>query len=119
MSDTKYNGWTNWETWNANLWIDNDWRMSESFALQAGDLLSSYEPDEAIERLSGRIEEYFRQQMPETNGFFDDVIGMAMREVNWREIAKHYIQEFEMETETYDEYGVNTKNTFNTKPQEA
>ena len=82
-------------------------------------MLGSYESDEAIERLSGRIEEYFRQQMPETNGFFDDVIGMAMREVNWREIAKHYVQEFEMETETYDEYGVNTKNTFNTKLQGA
>jgi hypothetical protein len=104
-----YNGWTNWETWNANLWIDNDWRMSESFALQAGDLLSSYEPDEAIERLSGRIEEYFREQMPETkrctkercvalsNGFFDDVINMAMRDVNWREIAKHYVQEWALQ----------------------
>jgi hypothetical protein len=21
---TKYQGWTNWETWNANLWIGND-----------------------------------------------------------------------------------------------
>lgn len=97
----KYNGWTNWETWNANLWIDNDWRMSESFAMQAGDLLSSFEPDEAIERLSGRIEEYFREQMPELNGkldgFFDDVLSMAMREVNWREIAKHYVEEFDLE----------------------
>ena len=97
MNDTKHNGWTNWETWNANLCIDIDWRMSESFALQAGDLLGSYESDEAIERLSGRIEEYFREQMPETNGFFDDVIGMAMREVNWREIAKHYVEEWALQ----------------------
>jgi hypothetical protein len=94
-----YNGWTNWETWNANLWIDNDWRMSESFAMQAADLLGSYEKDEATERLSGRIEEFFRAQMPETSGFFDDVISMAMRDVNWREIAGHYIEEFANETE--------------------
>jgi len=24
MKDTKYNGWSNWETWNVALWIGND-----------------------------------------------------------------------------------------------
>ena len=24
MTDTEYNGWTNYETWNVALWIDND-----------------------------------------------------------------------------------------------
>lgn len=24
MTDTKYNGWTNYETWNVALWIGND-----------------------------------------------------------------------------------------------
>ena len=24
MSDTSYNGWSNWATWNMALWLDND-----------------------------------------------------------------------------------------------
>ena len=24
MSEGKYQGWTNWETWNVNLWLTND-----------------------------------------------------------------------------------------------
>ena len=23
-TETKYQGWTNWDTWNANLWLTND-----------------------------------------------------------------------------------------------
>ena len=27
MTDTTYNGWTNWETWNASLWVNNDYGL--------------------------------------------------------------------------------------------
>lgn len=95
MSDKTYNGWTNWETWNANLWIDNDWRLSESYAMQAGDLLGSYDADEATYRLAKIIEADFDEFMPEVDGFFADVLNMAMREVDWYSIARHYVDEMQ------------------------
>ena len=27
METKDYNGWANWETWNFNLWINNDLRL--------------------------------------------------------------------------------------------
>jgi len=89
-----YNGWTNWETWNAALWIENDWHLSESYALQAGDLLSSYDEDDCIEKLADIIESDFDELMPEVSGFFADMLNGAMREVNWHEISKHYVQDW-------------------------
>lgn len=100
MSTTKYNGWTNYETWNANLWIDNDWRLSELYAMRAGDLLGSYEADEAVYQLAESIKEYFMDMMPELEpSFYSDVLNASMREVNWYEIAKHYVDAWELENE--------------------
>ena len=31
MSDRKYNGWTNYETWVTKLWMDNDEGSQEWF----------------------------------------------------------------------------------------
>jgi hypothetical protein len=30
IQDTNYNGWTNYETWNVSLWIQNDQGLYES-----------------------------------------------------------------------------------------
>ena len=36
LSDTEYNGWTNYETWNVALWIQNDEGLY-NLARQCGD----------------------------------------------------------------------------------
>ena len=36
LTDTTYNGWTNYETWNVALWIQNDWSWY-NLANEAGD----------------------------------------------------------------------------------
>jgi hypothetical protein len=94
MSNTKYNGWSNYETWNANLWIDNDWRMNETIALTTADFFGSYEDLDKITNLVAQeIKSMFIDMMPDVeNGFFSDVMNASFKEVNFWEIARHYVE---------------------------
>jgi hypothetical protein len=90
----KYNGWTNYETWNANLWIDNDWHLNERIAMITADLFGSYEDlDEITNFVAHEIKSMFIDMMPDVeNGFFADVMNASFREVNFHEIARHYVE---------------------------
>jgi hypothetical protein len=92
MNDNKYNGWTNYETWNANLWID--WHMSERIAMLTADLFGSYEDlDEITNFVAHEIKSMFIDLMPDIeSGFFADVMNASFREVNFHEIARHYVE---------------------------
>ncbi|NDC23223.1 MAG: hypothetical protein EBZ49_03705 [Proteobacteria bacterium] len=92
MTNEKYNGWTNYETWNFNLWFD------DCFTEQAQEFLDDCEggKDEATRKLASYIEDYADEvlEIPKT-GFLADMASAALREVNFEEIAEHYIDDCE------------------------
>ena len=47
LTDTEYNGWTNYETWNVSLWIQNDYGFY-SIAQQCDDYQDFVDALEAV-----------------------------------------------------------------------
>jgi len=44
MTKAEYNGWTNYETWNVNLWIDNDQGCASYWAEHAQEAYNDADP---------------------------------------------------------------------------
>lgn len=117
MTKNEYNGWFNYETWAVSLWIDNEegsynhWRDRAREIVEeskdrpsANARLTGREPFTAQERaafaLADELKEHFEENNPlADSGVYTDLLNAALSEVNWHEIAKHYIGEVEVETE--------------------
>lgn len=108
MADTTYNGYTNYETWCVNLHLDNrqatqeEWQGEARAALEVAreDLEAVSDVpfddrrvrDDAVFILSRAMKDTFGGEMcPDVDGFYGDLLRAALSEVNWHEIAQHYI----------------------------
>jgi hypothetical protein len=113
VNNTKYNGWTNYETWCVNLWMSNDAGSDEYFnemaqevydeseeELRADDTVLFTRVEVATRVLSDRLKDSFEEQQAEltgVTGVFVDLLNAALGEVNWYEIAEHYIEDVDKE----------------------
>lgn len=100
MRDETYNGWTNYETWLVNLWMDNEKGSQDFFREQAREIYDetdSYntglnKQEYARCRYADWLKHYHSEEnRPDLPGMYGDLLGGALSAVNWDEIARHYI----------------------------
>lgn len=93
-----YNGWTNYETWLVNLWLDSsegDQEMRREWAQMA--VAETRGVKFARGAAIGLLVEYLQDWMGDLvaeqrlEGLMADMMDAAVASVNWDELARHYI----------------------------
>lgn len=104
--NTKYNGWTNYETWLCNMWFDN-FEFSEMLDMfdgceDKGDILNTIE-----DYIKNYVEEFVEYSLApgDAHGFIHDMLNSAIQEIDFRDIAEHYVDDVadELESNNTDE----------------
>jgi hypothetical protein len=107
-----YNGWANYATWSVALILDNDERLyneRREVARSAAEQGRAERPDHFTEEESIRfhvadqLKEWVTDSVPEFDEqpygplcyLWSQLLGAALSEVNWFELADNYIDELE------------------------
>ena len=93
---TECNGWTNYETWNCNLWIDEE-EMDSYFAEIADETLEGTY-SERVESLATAIKDWVEENNPlnDSPSLYSDILGGGLRAINYREIAEHIVEDLSL-----------------------
>lgn len=107
-----YNGWTNYETWAVKLWMDNDYGSYRYWESEAQDAWDGAEADGTFTRkeraaidLADRLKDQWEEGNPLSGqaSAYSDLLNAALSEVNWDEIARNMLEEYEEEPEEEEE----------------
>jgi hypothetical protein len=96
----EYNGWSNYQTWNVMLWLDNDQGSYYAIRDQAEYYLENSFTEESPKwRLADWLKNYVEDNNPlaDNANMFSDLLGHAIDSVSYDEIANHIFDEFEDE----------------------
>lgn len=106
MTNKKYNGWTNYETWAVALWINNEegsqryWRMeaNETIVTAVRSYSSETQNEAAQRELADALKQHHEENIPEFPcSVYSDLLGAALSEVNWYEIAGSLLEDVEVQ----------------------
>lgn len=101
---SSYNGWSNYETWNVALWIDNEpgsHRHARELAQEAWDGARAgsvfTREENAAQELAEMLEEWNDGSNPlaGTSSMFADLLSSALSEVDWYEIAENFLDDID------------------------
>lgn len=87
MSRETYNGWSNRETWNANLWLSNEEGLYREVNRMASNVDKSDDWD--VERFAKRLEDFCKELWPNGKTPDDD----ELSGVDWEEVAKSWLED--------------------------
>ena len=106
---TKYNGWSNYETWNFKLWLDNDEDLHNYIIGEIKKIKALPDKDNKVNEVSNFLRSYIEDNMPnlnvstrsqsvhgsmsDKNGFYNDILNAALRDINTYEIAESYLED--------------------------
>lgn len=98
-----YNGWSNYETWCVSLWLGNDEGLYNATRGMAEGYGEEYNERElAVRPFAAELAEYVDELAEMTcagcrsgASFVADLLGAALSEVDWQEIARNLLSELE------------------------
>ena len=94
MQKLDYNGWTNYETWNYKLWLDNDEKSYNSIQSLVNSVIETEREKDQVFKMSELLKMECLDKGPNLKpSFYSDVLSASLKEVNFYEIAEAYIED--------------------------